>query len=203
MQATHKTVEVVPYTFTVPIVEASTIPQPLSLQEKAGATALRHNLSTTTFSNLIYSESRWNPDIPDNNTNGSRDRGLMQISKRWHPEVDDTCAYDVDCAMDWTAAYIEKHGWDEWVPCNCYLYAETIVGPLPLAQYIKPNTTAHVGAIAILNFNGVIHYQVVTGFDKTGYFYDGANRVKCLVKHGHDDWGDSRLVGFYDKQDGT
>ncbi len=100
--------------------------------------------------------------------------------------------------MRWAAEYIAKNGWYEWTPCNCYSYAQVVTGKnFPLTQYIKPNGPPQVGSVAIMDFDGVIHYQVVTGFDADGFFYKGANRQPCVIKAGHDDFGDSRLVGFW------
>lgn len=37
------------------------------------------------------------------NSDGSRDRGPWQINNKWHPEVSDACAFDLNCAAQ--AAY--------------------------------------------------------------------------------------------------
>lgn len=56
-----------------------------------------------------YDTTAFNP------TNNSNDRGIWQISRRWHPEVDDACARDVKCSTKETYR-ISKGGtdWHEW-----------------------------------------------------------------------------------------
>ncbi|MCK4415505.1 MAG: transglycosylase SLT domain-containing protein [Candidatus Eisenbacteria sp.] len=41
-------------------------------------------------------ESGLDPGAININPRGSRDRGLFQINDRWHPEVSDECAFDVE-----------------------------------------------------------------------------------------------------------
>ena len=41
-------------------------------------------------------ESGLNPAIQNINTNGSIDRGLFQWNSRWHPEITDEIAFDVE-----------------------------------------------------------------------------------------------------------
>ena len=59
-------------------------------------------------------ESGWDPHAVNENTDGSRDRGLFQINSRWHPAVSDAEAFDPvanaryahalsDGGRDWTA----------------------------------------------------------------------------------------------------
>ena len=43
---------------------------------------------------LIYCESRWD----ENAVSETQDRGLWQISKLWHSEVSDDCAFDYKCS---------------------------------------------------------------------------------------------------------
>lgn len=53
----------------------------------------------------------------DNQTNSSNDRGVFQISKKWHPEVSDECAYDINCSTKWTMWMIESGHQSQWA-CN-------------------------------------------------------------------------------------
>jgi hypothetical protein len=50
-------------------------------------------------------------------------RGLWQINKAWHPEVSDTCAYDVTCSTDWSLERIRAgyvHEWSTWKYCKAW-----------------------------------------------------------------------------------
>lgn len=184
-------------TSTPATVEVPPLPV-LTIQERAVLIAEKHGIATTTFANLIQEESKWNEKIPDS---PQGDRGLLQINRKWHSEVSDECAYDADCAMNWAAEYIAKNGWDEWTPCNCYSYAKVISGSkdFPLANELKPNGPPQIGSIVIMDFNGVIHYEVLTRFtdDGSGFGYKGANRKPCDIEEGVDSFGDSRIVGFH------
>lgn len=53
------------------------------------------------------------------NTDCSHDRGLWQISNRWHPEVSDAQAFGaVSCAQ---AAHTISSGGSDWTPWTTYL----------------------------------------------------------------------------------
>jgi len=43
-------------------------------------------------------ESSLNPSAKNVNTDGSVDRGVFQWNNKWHPEISDVCAFDVECA---------------------------------------------------------------------------------------------------------
>ena len=43
-------------------------------------------------------ESGLDPAAVNINTDKSRDRGVFQWNDKWHPEVSDDCAFDVECA---------------------------------------------------------------------------------------------------------
>jgi hypothetical protein len=48
---------------------------------------------------IAQAESSLDPNAQFTNTDGSLDRGILQINNRWHPEVSDACAYNVACAF--------------------------------------------------------------------------------------------------------
>lgn len=50
---------------------------------------------------IALAESGLNPGATNtqNNTPPSEDRGILQINSYWHPEVNDTCAFDAGCAF--------------------------------------------------------------------------------------------------------
>jgi len=67
---------------------------------------------------IVSHESRHNPEATGD---GGESRGLWQINKAWHPEVSDTCAYDVTCSTDWSlerirAGYVDE--WSTWKYCK-------------------------------------------------------------------------------------
>lgn len=63
---------------------------------------------------VALAESGGDPAIVNVNTDAtrSRDRGLWQINDRWHPEVNDACAFSPGCAA--RAAYTISSGGRSW-----------------------------------------------------------------------------------------
>jgi len=49
-----------------------------------------------------------------NPTNNSHDRGIYQISRKWHPEISDKCAYDIRCSTEFTMNMINDGRQHEW-----------------------------------------------------------------------------------------
>jgi hypothetical protein len=60
---------------------------------------------------IVSHESRHHPEATGD---GGDSRGLWQINKTWHPEVSDTCAYDVTCSTNWSLNRIRNGYVDEW-----------------------------------------------------------------------------------------
>ena len=48
---------------------------------------------------IVTHESQHHPEATGD---GGESRGLWQINKAWHPEVSDTCAYNIACSTDWS-----------------------------------------------------------------------------------------------------
>ena len=69
---------------------------------------------------LAQCESSFNPvcefhsDECINPYNNSYDRGFFQISRRYHPEVTDECAFDLECATKESIRIIRQRGFEEW-----------------------------------------------------------------------------------------
>ena len=167
--------------------------EPLPLREVAYWKAVNAGVSWKKLDNLIYSESKWDVNILDS---PQGDRGIAQINRRWHPEVSDECAYNPECALDWTIQRIID-GYDyEWVPCNCYAYASLFM-KLPKMAQIKPNSIPVVGSIVIMNYRGVKHVSVITGLSKDGVMVKEANFTPCLVGKRFISFKDPFLVGFF------
>lgn len=65
-------------------------------------------------SRLIATDSHRNKD-------GSIDRGLFQISDKWHKEVSNDCAYSASCSTKEAIRIIKKRGFGEWA-CSRILH---------------------------------------------------------------------------------
>jgi len=66
---------------------------------------------------LAFCESTLTEDITRTNTDRRKttDRGIFQINDYWHAEVADECAFDLDCATEWSAKWINKGKKHEWM----------------------------------------------------------------------------------------
>lgn len=67
---------------------------------------------------VAMAESSCNPHAVNVNSGGSRDRGLWQMNSVYHPEVSDTCAFQIQCNAD-AAWNTSDHGAD-WKPWSAY-----------------------------------------------------------------------------------
>ncbi len=92
-------------------------------------------LSLVTVIAIARAESGLNPNAQNTNTDGSLDRGILQFNSRWHPEVTDSCAYNVNCAFQ--AAYRVSNQGRDFSPWATYTNKQ-------YAQYLS-NTGALTG----------------------------------------------------------
>lgn len=79
---------------------------PILTEQQVRSHASRAGFSGRALDTIVAiarAESGFNTSAQGRNTDGSIDRGLVQINNRWHPEVSDSCAYDPACSM--TQAY--------------------------------------------------------------------------------------------------
>jgi hypothetical protein len=60
---------------------------------------------------IVSHESAHHPEATGDD---GQSRGLWQINHAWHPEVPDTCAYDVTCSTEWSLERIRAGYADEW-----------------------------------------------------------------------------------------
>lgn len=67
---------------------------------------------------IAHAESGLNPLAQNTNTDGSIDRGIVQINSRWHPEVSDSCAYNPACAFK--AAFTISNKGTSFTPWTTY-----------------------------------------------------------------------------------
>ena len=79
---------------------------------------------------LAFCESRLMPECGQlnnekciNKKNNSFDRGYFQISRKWHPEVTDEQAFNLEYATKWTMEMINKGQQHQWA-CNDIVLAQ-------------------------------------------------------------------------------
>jgi hypothetical protein len=78
---------------------------------------------------VAMAESGGNTQASNVNTDGSIDRGLLQINNVYHPEVSDSCAGDATCSMQ-QAYRISNYGsnFSPWAAYNNGSYQQYIGG---------------------------------------------------------------------------
>ncbi|WP_327003018.1 transglycosylase SLT domain-containing protein [Dactylosporangium sp. NBC_01737] len=96
----------------------------IDLCAQVGYSAGFRGNSLVTAVAIAMAESSCNPSAVGSNPagtgcpNGSLDRGLWQINNCWHPEVNDTCAYNAQCNAN--AAYTISYSGTYWQPWSTY-----------------------------------------------------------------------------------
>lgn len=176
-----------------PIAEAYTVPRvTLSLKEQVFALAEEYGVSTSTVDALIACESGWDPD----KVGPTGDIGLWQISPYYWPQVNATNPLE---ASKWALGRIKNGNISDWVCSNCYLYIKAYFYPnLPKMADIVPNTTPHIGAVVILDYNGVKHIAYISGFSEDGnLIVKEANYLKPNISSRILKLNDSHIQGFW------
>lgn len=150
-----------------------------------------YGVSSTSLANLVWSESGNDP-LADNGV----DRGIAQISRVWHPEVSDKCAFDTACALDWAAQRIKAGYGYEWTSGNCYSYVSMFVR-LPKMSEVLPSKTLGLVKVAIFDYRGVKHVALVTSSTQNGFWVQEANYKPFKIGPRFITWGDKALIGFW------
>lgn len=165
-----------------------------NLEEKSDRIALAHNIATSTLRNLVWSESRWNP-----NADNGYDRGLTQINRAAWPQVTDSEAFDPEFALNFAADKIAHHQESYWVVCNCYALVKTRILDLPATKDLIPNSKIKVGSVALFNYEGIKHYAYVEEIYADSFKIDESNYKPCLRTNRIVQIDDPRLIGFWSK----
>lgn len=83
------------------------------------------------------------------------------------------------------------------IACNCYAYVRSKIPTLPLANLVKPNTTPHIGAVAIFDYDGLPHYGIISKLTDSGFYLTDSNYVHCKYLTHFISWSDKAIVGFW------
>lgn len=83
--------------------------------ERIRAVADKHQFKYTDYLvRLAYCESRFNPKATNSNGAYGTDRGVFQINDKYHPNITDEQAFDIEWATKWTIDQINagrQHLW--------------------------------------------------------------------------------------------
>lgn len=183
---------------------AATLPQPARLetvQEMATRIAADHHIPEATLTNLVSSESGWNPEaVGDNGCSF----GLTQINICAHKNVTKKQALDPNWNLEWAAQQIQDGTEDIYTSCNCYSLVWTLVPNLPHMADILPNTDkARIGEVAIFYYTDretgeqIKHVAYITARDDNSFTIQEANKTHCLIDSRTIPISDPYLVGFW------
>ncbi len=166
-----------------------------TLEAQVTRIAEAHKTASTTLLSLVMNESNGSTTV----VGKTGDRGITQISPKWHPEVSDECAFDSECALNWTAQLLADGKEYEYVVCNCYAYLKVKYLPnLPKMADITPNSGADVGKVAVLTYGDVKHVGYITKLDAGGFWINDANFKPCDVQTHFIKWDDPHLRGYWE-----
>lgn len=166
--------------------------------------AEEYDISTSTLSNLVWSESRWNPSA----TSTTGDVGLVQINLEQTPTVSMEQALDPLFSLKYAAQQIRDGKEYAWVACNCVFFIRAMGIPLPPLKSIadlKPNTTPHVGAVVIQKFKSVWHLAYIDALSKDGksFHIRQSNKVHCLINEEWVPLNSPSIRGFWQPSDSS
>ena len=171
-----------------------------TLQEMSDRIAVEYKVSTTTLANLVWSESRWDP----NAISKTGDHGLVQINLEQPPILEkgqlpiiEEQAHNPEFSLRFAAKALSLGMEDSWVVCNCFSYVMTKLGRLPRLDDILPGSPAIRGAIAIFNYDGVRHIAYTEEVNNEWITVSEANYIKCRVGQRTIHIDDPALRGFY------
>ncbi len=98
--------------------EVATQLKRVNVQSYVHSAAKDAGVNPTVAEWIVAHESSHRPGVTGD---GGASRGLWQINKDWHPEVSDSCAYDVKCSTDWSLGRIRSgysYEWSTWKYCR-------------------------------------------------------------------------------------
>lgn len=150
----------------------------------------------------MTSESGWNPLLISDHG----DYGLVQISIGVNnPGITKEQAFDPIFALKFAATAIKKGQEYKWTVCSCVQQIKALGVKVPKgwnASDFKPNTTPHIGAVAIFNYHGVSHVALIKKYTSKGFLVAEGNYESCKTGDRDISWDDPSLIGFWDPADG-
>lgn len=174
-----------------------------TLQDQARTIASEYGISFEKLSNLIYSESRWNP----NAVSETGDYGLVQINLENPPELEKgqepitkEQALDPEFSLRFAVRAIKQGQDSAWTVCNCYSLVKSRVRSLPRVKDLKPNTSyPPKNGVVIMQYD-VPHYAYIESIQADGIHVLESNFEPCLVSRRVINFNDKKIVGFWNPE---
>lgn len=169
-----------------------------TLRQQINRIASTHLIATSTLYNLAQSESNLNPRAisPD-----GFDRGIVQINRKFHPEITDEQAFDPEFALNFAAEAISQKKESEWSVCNCVSFVKAMGVKIPRiidAGNLDSNSKVPIkGGVIILDYHGIHHLAYIDSVESDGIHIKEANFIHCSLGKRVIDLSDEHIVGFF------
>ena len=85
----------------------------INIEDKIKSKATEMGIDPELAVRVAKAESGLNPKATNTNKDGSIDRGIYQINSKWHPEVSESQAFDVDFSINFFCQAV-KDGHISW-----------------------------------------------------------------------------------------
>lgn len=156
--------------------------------------AVEFGVATSTLRNLVTSESQWNPK-----SDNGFDRGLVQINRKYNPEITDKQAFDPEFSLRFAAEKISKGEAWKWTVCSCIKTAKVLGANISGdAKDIIPNTNyPHVGGVVKFKYSNNYHVAYINKVTALGIEVTEGNFKPCLIANRFISWSDPHIVGFW------
>ena len=169
---------------------------PMTLQDEINEVANEYQISSTTLGNLVQSESMGSTTI-DN----GYDRGLVQISRKFNPDITDAQALDPMFSLRFAAQAIKDGREYIFVSCSCTQFAHVLQPAFPIqnADQVIPNASSpEVGSIAVFHYkDGEDHVAYITNVGTSTFSVREANLSPCTLDTRIVKANDPSLYGFW------
>lgn len=179
----------------IPIAEAH-IEKSETLEEMSDRIALEYGISTTTLSNLVDSESKWNP----NALGKDGEVGLVQILPSAWPDITEDQMHDPEFSLRFAAEKIAKGEEYYWTVCSCMAFARVKGARLPRgnASDLVPNSEEpRVGGVVLLEYSQQSHVAYVERVTIEGIEIIESNFEPCKITRRTIKHDDPNIKGFW------
>lgn len=81
--------------------------------------------------------------------------------------------------------------------CNCYAYVRSQYPDFPPTWELENNTTPHVGAVVIFDYDGLPHYGIISKMNADGFWLTDSNYGGCGIRNHYIEWTSRFIKGFW------
>lgn len=96
-----------------------------------------------------------------------------------------------------TPVVTTKPAYPAYVLANCYAYVRYTIPSFPMASLVKTNSTPHVGAVTIFDYDGLPHYGIISKLELDGFWLTDSNYGGPGIRTHFITWDNKYIVGFW------